>query len=134
MAPNTTYLELFQVSFDLSTDAVNASSWTLSASQFENFEGNLTATALDAASTGTGSDQITEEAFASGTDSSLVTTLEGVTNMSLFSFGSTGTYDEIRISNSSLAEAAPVPEPAALGLMAVGGAALLLVNRRKKTA
>ena len=130
LVANTPYLELFQISIG-SGGAVNASSWTLSASQFANFQGNLTAANLDAAGTGTGSNQITEEAFASGTDTNYPNDLLGITNMSLFSFGSTGTYDEIRISNSSLAETAPVPEPATLGLVAVGGLGLLLLKRRK---
>ncbi|MGC9261338.1 MAG: PEP-CTERM sorting domain-containing protein [Phycisphaerae bacterium] len=130
LAVNTPYLELFQISIS-NVGAVNASSWTLSASQFANFQGNLTAANLDTAGTGTASNQITEEAFASGTDSGIATALSGVTNMSLFSFGSTGTYDEIRLSNASLAEAAPVPEPATLGLVAVGGLGLLLLKRRK---
>ena len=51
--------------------------------------------------------------------------------MSLYSYGSTGTYDEVRISNASLAETAPVPEPATLGLVALGGLGLLLLKRRK---
>ena len=130
LAINTPYLELFQISIS-NTDAISAHSWTLSVSQFANFQGNLTATALDAASTGTGSNQITEEALASGTDTGISSALSGITNMSLFSFGSTGTYDEIRISNASLAETAPVPEPATLGLVAVGGLGLLLLKRRK---
>ena len=130
LAINTPYLELFQISLG-SNNSVSASSWTLSASQFANFQGNLTAANLDAAGTGTGSNQITEEAFASGTDSNISTELGGITNMSLFSFGSTGTYDAIRISNSSLADTAPVPEPATLGLMAMGSLGLLLLKRRK---
>ncbi len=132
LAINTPYLELFQISININTSAINASSWTLSASQFANFQGNLTAANLDSASTGTGSNQITEEAFASGTDSGILSSLETITNMSLFSFGSTGTYDEIRMSNASLAETAPVPEPATLGLFAVGAAGLLLLLKRRK--
>ena len=130
LAINTPYLELFQISIG-NTGSISASSWTLSASQFANFQGNLTAANLDAASTGTASNQITEEAFASGTDANINTEIGGITNMSLFSFGSTGTYDAIRISNSSLADTAPVPEPATLGLVAVGGLGLLLLKRRK---
>ena len=130
LAINTPYLELFQISIG-NTGSISAHSWTLSASQFANFQGNLTAANLDSASTGTASNQVTEEAFASGTDTGIGTALGGVTNMSLFSFGSTGTYDEIRISNSSLADTAPVPEPATLGMMALGGLGLLLLKRRK---
>ena len=130
LAINTPYLELFQISLG-SNNSVSAHSWTLSASQFANFQGNLTAANLDAAGTGTASNQVTEEAFASGTDNNISAEIGGITNMSLFSFGSTGTYDEIRISNSSLADTAPVPEPATLGMMAVGGLGLLLLKRRK---
>ena len=130
LAINTPYLELFQISLGNSTNS--ASSWTLSASQFAHFQGNLTAANLDAAGTGTASNQITEEAFASGPASTNVANeIGGITNMSLFSFGSTGTYDEIRISNASLAETAPVSEPATLGLVALGGLGLLLLKRRK---
>ncbi len=111
LVANTSYLELFQISLNLNTGGVMAYSWTLSNSQYAHFKGDLTATALNAAGTGTAADQVTEKASASGTDSSLLSSLLGITNMSLFSYGTTSTYDEVRMSNSSLAEAAPVPEP-----------------------
>jgi hypothetical protein len=38
----------------------------------------------------------------------------------------------IAIAAATLADASPVPEPASLGLMGIGGAALLLVGRRKR--
>ncbi len=131
LVANTPYLELFQISLELGTGGVTAYSWTLSASQYANFQGDLTATALNAAGTGTAANQVTEEASASGTDSGLVSSLTSINNMSMMSFGTTSTYDEVRMSNTSLAEAAPVPEPASLGLFAVGGLGLLLLKRRK---
>ena len=131
LAVNTPYLELFQISINITNGGINAKSWALSASQFANFQGNLTATNLDSAATGTAFNQITEETFLSGTDPNISTELSGITNMSLYSYGSTGTYDEVRISNASLAETAPVPEPATLGLVALGGLGLLLLKRRK---
>lgn len=59
------YIELFQISYG-SGNTVSAAEATLSASQFQNFENNLTFSALEAASLGTGSNQVTE--LASFTD------------------------------------------------------------------
>ncbi len=129
----TTYLELFQISgVNATSGSVIASEWTLSASQFAHFQGNLTATALDAAATGTAADDVTQEAIVKDVNpGGKYPTIDSSTYLSLYSFDMTNQFDEIRLSQTSLADAAPVPEPASLGLFAVGGLGLLLLKRRK---
>ncbi len=39
---------------------------------------------------------------------------------------------KVPIAGATLADAAPTPEPASLGLLGIGGAALLLISRRKR--
>lgn len=129
---NTTYMELFQVSgINGTSGPINASEWTLSASQFAHFQGDLTASALNAASTGTAADDVTQMATLNDASPSSYPAISSSSYLSLFSYNMTNNYDEVRLSTTSLAETAPVPEPASLGLFAVGGLGLLLLKRRK---
>lgn len=133
LSVNTPYLELFQISgINATSGNVSASEWTLSSSQFANFQGNLTATALDAAATGTAANEVTQEAIVNNANpGGSYPTINSSTYLSLYTYSMTNQFDEIRLSQNSLADVAPVPEPATLGLTAIGGLGLLLLKRRK---
>lgn len=116
-AVGTTYLALFKVN---PAGTARWDAWILTAPQYNSFvAGGLAESVLNAAAIGTGPGNVWARGSASG-----AVAVDPMTHLGLFSFTPgdvTVTFDEIRISNTSLLEAAPaVPEPASLGLLAVG--------------
>ncbi|MGC9261496.1 MAG: PEP-CTERM sorting domain-containing protein [Phycisphaerae bacterium] len=141
ISSNTPYLTLFEASgVGASSGTLSMSEWILDAAQYNYFtaDGDLTPQALSAASTGTLGDDVLQSGTVSAPLTSASPSLNGQ-YLSLFGYaaGTTGagsevTFGEYRISDSSLSQAAPaVPEPATLGLVAMGGLGLLLLKRRK---
>jgi hypothetical protein len=128
----TTFLALFK--FD-TTGTPTATAWVLTNPQYENFiSGGLQEATLNAAAIGTGATDVWARASLT-----INVALGTMPDLRLFGFntGLSETQDEIRLSNTSLAEAAPhtpaavVPEPATVCLFGVG-IACLLVHRRKR--
>lgn len=137
----TMYIALFQVSgVGASAGAASISEWILSADQYDNFvgTGQLTAATLNAASTGTAATEVLQSATASGTPKAY----PSLAGQYLDFYGaatqtpSTMTFADYRLSDSSLAEAAPLastPEPLPLALLAAGGIGVLLLRRKQAT-
>ncbi len=137
VTPGTTYLQLFEVTgINASSGSISMTDWVLTNSQYQYFlaNGGLSASNLDNNPTQvlqTGSVTIANPTaypqFNNGTGSNY---------MDLMEYDQSTTFDEIRLSGTSLADVAPasaIPEPATLGLMAVAGAGLLLIGRRRLT-
>lgn len=134
----TTYIALFQVSgVGASSGTATISEWILNASQYDQFasNGDLTASALNAAGTGTAATNVLQSGAASGTPSDY----PGLTGQYLDFYGAATapatsmTFADYRLSDASLAEAAPLattPEPDPLALLVAGGAGLLIFGRR----
>lgn len=124
----TTYIYLFQQD----AGAKNLQAWVLTAAQYANFSGSLTAANLNSATQGMGAANVmykTNYSMAS-------TTIDPMTDLSIAVYTPGGldynvTIDEFRISNTSLAEAATaVPEPT-VSLLA-GLASLGFLARRRR--
>ena len=124
----TTFLALFQVS-GLGTASLTTSEWLLSAAQFANFNsaGTLNATALNAATVGTGATNV----YQRGTATSATSINLASDYLNLYTYEGAPTVDELRLSDTSLSEATPTPEPVSIGLLGLGMTALLA--RRRKT-
>lgn len=142
LAQATTYLYLFQLTNVGGSGNQTMDAWVLSQSQFSNFSGSssLNSGSLNAAATGSGSNEVTESGSVTGSgvnfnSSQYLTLTSWIYGHNANNVGS-ATYDEIRLSDSSLAEAAgaPTPEPASIGLLAAGGGAIMLLGRRRKMA
>lgn len=135
----TTYIAIFQVSgVGASSGTATISEWILNASQYDQFasNGDLTAGALNAAGTGAAATNVLQSGISSGTPSAY----PGLTGQYLDFYGAATasatsmTFADYRLSDSSLAEAAPLattPEPDPLPLMAAGGVGLLMFGRRR---
>ncbi|MGC8538998.1 MAG: hypothetical protein ACP5QA_00050 [Phycisphaerae bacterium] len=141
LSTGTTYINLFQVSgVGANSGTASLSEWILNSAQYSYFAGagNLNASALSTAVTGAGPGDVTESGSISGTPTagnypSLAS------NLIFWGYSGslksdTQTFADYRLSDSSLAQAAPVatPEPGTLPMgigMLAGG--LLLLKRRK---
>jgi hypothetical protein len=127
-ALGTTYLALFK--FD--SVAQNATGWTLTLAQYENFSaGGLSEAALNAATTESGAMNV----FERGPTSS-GSVFGPLTHLNLFGFTEdiSTTFDEIRLSDVSLAEAAgiaAIPEASTLAVWSVLSAMGLFFAKRK---
>ncbi len=135
VSPGTTYLQLFEVTgVNATSGSVSMADWVLTDAQYQFFvaNGGISAANLDANPSEvlqSGSATITSPTaypqFNNGVGS-------GLGNyMVLAEYDTNTIYTDIRLSGTSLADVAPTPEPATLGLMAVAGAGLLLIGRRK---
>jgi uncharacterized protein (TIGR03382 family) len=124
-----TFLVLF--SSNLSNGSQALSMWVLNSNQFDNFKtGGLTEAELNGAGVGSGNSNVWAKTSVSGTDP----TLDGTGNLKFMTFGGNdgmeASYDELRLSQTSLNEVAPViPEPTSALLGLVGFAALLRRRR-----
>ena len=124
-----TFLVLFSSNLTAGAQTVNL--WALNGNQFDMFKsGSLTEAALNAAGVGSGSSDVWAKSTVSGTGNPL----EATNNLKFMTFGGDDgmdvSYDELRLSNTSLAEAAPViPEPSSALL---GGLGLLALLRRRR--
>ncbi|MGE9268203.1 MAG: hypothetical protein ACQKBY_08900 [Verrucomicrobiales bacterium] len=121
-----TYLMLFQ--FNGATG--ESSAWVLSQAQLTNFSATLDAATLDSAALGAGANEVTWKASVDGDAADPMTDLIllGLQSTSNGSFSYT--WDEFRISDTSLAEAVAIPEPSVAVLGAL--AAVPFLRRRRK--
>ena len=133
-----TYLVLFEVqNVNGTSGPVSMSQWILTDAQYQHFAPSLTPAALNAAGTGTGLSDVMQAASYSNAAPSAwpqFNSASGGIGLNLFNQFGWSAYGEIRLADGSLSEvapAAPVPDPATLGLMALGGLGLLLLKRRK---
>ncbi|MCF7730961.1 MAG: CotH kinase family protein [Akkermansiaceae bacterium] len=106
LAKGETFLVLF--SANLAAESQALSMWVLSRNQFDTFKnGGLTASELNNASVGSGNTNVWARATASGTFDPLGPT----NNLKFMAFGGADgiqvSYDELRLSKTSLADAAP---------------------------
>ena len=133
LSTDTTYINLLKfTNLGGGSQLHTLTTWTLTEAQFDNFKaGGMLESALNAASLGTGSTQVVQR----GTHSR--TTVESLTTTDFFSLHTINAadqavrFDEVRISNVSLDEVTPIPEPATMGLLALGGVAGLRRRRRR---
>ncbi len=133
LSQNTTYLILYRVDNLLppagSATSQSITSWILSAAQYDHFKsGGLTEAELNAASQGSASDNVMQRTTLSATQKASFATSD---HLQLLAYeGGVYQYDEIRVSSSSLNEAAtliPVP-PAPTGLAAVPTPGLVVLT------
>lgn len=134
-APGTNVtLALFQISDLGATEGTQtAQLWLLTVDQFAFFKPEgLSAAELDAATVGFGSSNVLERVSLTIEGSSGYVTLgdagAGSNFLSLYGYRGDISFDEIRLSTSSLDEVTPVPEPATTGL--VLGVGLVFLARR----
>lgn len=133
---NSTYLVLFQVDNMGATagQTQNVNLWVLSIDQFENFKlGGLTAAELQAATLGSGATDVWQRlSYTLNVVGSNNISLSDTDSLTLFSYRSKYQVDEIRISNASLDEVTPVPEPVSLAMI-IGGLSVLALRKRRVT-
>jgi hypothetical protein len=110
LTENQTYLVLF--SANLIDNTPTLAMWVLSSAQFDTFKsGGLTEAELNAASVGTGSSNVWAKATVTGDDA----TLDLANNVNFFAYGGwegdpeiLANYDELRLSQTSLTDVAPL--------------------------
>lgn len=131
---NTTYMVLFQVSNlgAAAGDTQQVNMWVLSESQFTNFRlDGLTFAELEAAALGSTATDVWQRLsytlLVSGTNN---ISLSNTDQLTLLAYRARYDVDEIRISNFSLNEVTPIPEPTAVILLA-GGLTILSLRRRR---
>jgi hypothetical protein len=129
------YLILFEVTnIGGTTGTQTANLWVLTDSQFATLKaGGITsgelASAIASNGTGSAANQVLQTASFDNAGPNYLS-LGSTDFLRLFSSRGNGSFDEIRLSNSSLDEVTPVPEPAGLAGIAMLGQALL---RRRRT-
>jgi hypothetical protein len=122
LSQNTTYLILYKVANLIAPGGAAASqtisSWMLSAAQYDNFKsGGLTEAELNAANQGSGSANVMQRTTLTATQKASFSSSDHLQFLAYE--GGVYQYDEVRISNGSLNEAATlIPVPAAPGGLA----------------
>jgi hypothetical protein len=107
--------------------------WMLNLAQFTNLKADgLTTAELNAAAIGTGGANVMERNALSLDGSGGYITLGDSDYLSLFSFRSSYRMDEIRLSNSSLDEVTPIPEPGAALVIALASLFPVLGRGRRR--
>lgn len=116
------------------------STWILSSAQFDNFKpGGLTEAELNSASTGTTSSDVMQRGTLSYTPGGSYPRLTSADFLLMqLGFGTTGQYDELRISNNAsggagggLDEVTPIPEPSTAALLLAGLLLMSSMRRRR---
>ena len=113
-----------------STGTHSMTQWMLTADQFDHFKaGGLTDAELDGATLGSGSTNVLQRASRSGVGLGAAMTTSDYLLIFSHGNGTDADYDEVRMSNASLDEVTPIPEPASLAIAALG---LLGLRRRRR--
>jgi len=136
---NETDIVLFHVS-NLGPSPLGAiaiTEWILTAAQFDYFKANTLDEASLNAATVAASGVNTIRGKSSVSSSTNNVTFKAGEYLSVEYFGLHFQLDEVRISNATtaatgLAEVTPIPEPASLGLLALGGTLMISGGRRKR--
>lgn len=131
-ADGTQFLALFQVTnMNATSGSQTLSIWTLNPAQLAQFKtAGMTAANLNAAATGTGATNVLQKGSVTINGGYVIA--NDTLSMRILSYQYGFDIDEIRLSNASLDEVTPVPEPAAISTLL--GAGALLLRRRKPRA
>ena len=137
VSPGTTYLQLFEVTgVNATSGPVSMADWVLTDAEYQFFvanggisEANLEANPSEVLQSGSAT--ITSPTaypqFNNGVGN-------GLGNYMTFAeYDTNTTYADVRLSGTSLADVAPVPEPATLGLITMGGLGILMLARKRTT-
>jgi hypothetical protein len=133
----STYLVLFEATNlgENSTGTQEITVWALTEAQFATFKtGGLTTAELNAATLGTGAGEVSVRVSSSADEASRAAFDTGK-YLQLHSYGRGGltadyAYDEFRFADTNLDDVTPIPEPATMTLLALGG--LAAVRRRRR--
>ncbi len=146
LSSGTTYLYLFQLTNvgGIAGTAQSESAWVLTSSQYNHFAASntLDPSNLNAAGTGTASTNVTEMGSLTDSPSNMgyinpSPTLGDWLSIQNFDYqvgnNLTAAYGDIRLSSTSLADVAPVPEPSTSSIFGFGaaGLGLLMLLRRR---
>jgi hypothetical protein len=135
LSVGTTYLVLFEMDnlVNSGTTSQTLTTWILTAAQFDNFKpGGITAAELNSATVGTTSADVIQRGTLTGTFGSNLTVADFYHIYAVLG-GANARLDELRLSDATLNEVAPlveVPEPSALALLFGGSLAMMRFARR----